>query len=136
MAMSATKQVLISTNIVPYHQVAIEIIRQQITFTMRMNIWWVKFGVAVVLVYPFQALGFIPLVWTKDSLLSSYILSWDLDMSLLFPIHDIHPEDGNCTVCWNIGRTSAFIAPQIWKLILHTRHLLQKHTDKIYGEVC
>lgn len=99
-----------------------------------MIIWWVKFGVVIVLVSPFQALGSSQLVWTKESILSSYMLPGGVDMSLIFCSHDFHTEDGNCTVCWNIGRTSAFIAPQIWKLILYTRHLLQKHTDKIYGK--
>lgn len=133
--MSVTKQVLTSTNIVPYHQIAIEIIRQQITFTVKMITWWVKLGVAVVVVSPFQALWSSLLVWTKDSLLS-YMLSWDLDISLLFPVHDIHPDDGNCTVCWNTGRTSAFTAPKIWKLILHARHLFaETHRQDLWGSL-
>jgi len=28
----------------------------------------------------------------------------------------IHPKDGNCSVCWNVGRTSAIDSAQTQKL--------------------
>lgn len=85
---------------------------------------------------PSQALGSSLFVWTKDSPLSSYMLSWDLGMSLLFPIHDINPEDGNCIVCWNIGRTSAFIAPQNLEANLtHKTLIAETHRQDLLGSL-
>jgi hypothetical protein len=60
---------------------------------------------------------------------SIFVNLFDVLMGV-FIMHKIHPEDGNCNVCQNVGRTSTNDTAEIQEPILYITHQLLKFKDK------
>jgi hypothetical protein len=59
------------------------------------------------------------LISAKDSILTSESAFPLREVLLLLPAHNIHLQNGNYSVCWNVGRTSINWVVQNWNPILY-----------------
>lgn len=134
--MSVTNQVLTSTNIVPYHQITIEIIRQQITFTVRMTAWWVKFGVACCSCVPIpnsriQSVGMnrrLTSVFLRAFLRSRYVVAFSC------PWHSSWRWQLRCLLKhWK--DFSIYCTPNLEANLTHKTFIAETHRQDLWGSL-